>query len=306
MNEWIIKAVRGQTKQAWRPLLSLLTGSLVWGLIWYPYRALSAQGLSGATATFLTYFLALGIGIALFRNQWMPLRAQPRMALAIGLSAGCCNLAYVLAMLSGEVMQVMLLFYLAPLWTVLFALLLLGEAPGWAGLLVIALSASGAAVMLWQPDTALPIPRNAAEWLGLSAGVTFALCNVLSRKAYNLDLRAKSLAIWSGVSLVAVIAIGFKGPDLAWSSIPASSWTLVACLGVVIFAVNLLVQEGVTQVGANQAIVLLLTELVFAAIGAHFLADERMSLHQWLGGALIVTATLLSGQLSVAKNSDGR
>jgi uncharacterized membrane protein len=40
---------------------------------------------------------------------------------ALGLAAGWTNLAYVLAMLQGEVVRVLLLFFLSPLWTVVFA-----------------------------------------------------------------------------------------------------------------------------------------------------------------------------------------
>ena len=53
-------------------------------------------------------------------------------------------------MIHGQVMQVLLLFYLAPLWTVVFARMLLGERAGAVGALVMLLSLIGAAVMLWK------------------------------------------------------------------------------------------------------------------------------------------------------------
>jgi Na+-driven multidrug efflux pump len=46
-------------------IASLLTAALVWGLIWFPYRALDAAGAGGALASFLTYFFALLPGLAL-------------------------------------------------------------------------------------------------------------------------------------------------------------------------------------------------------------------------------------------------
>lgn len=75
---------------------------------------------------------------------------------------------------------------------------------------------------------------------------------------------------------------------------------------MVIFATNLVVQEGVTRVAANQAIVILLSELLFAAVAAHLLAGERMTVNQFAGGSLIVIATLLSGNLrQPAPSHDG-
>jgi hypothetical protein len=129
----------------------LLTGALVWGLIWYPYRALQAAGVGGALASFLTYFVALLPGLFVFRGRRSQLRQSPWMLAAIALAAGLCNLGYVLAMIHGEVVRVMLLFYLAPLWTVVFARVLLGEKAGPVGYPIIALSLAGAIVMLWRP-----------------------------------------------------------------------------------------------------------------------------------------------------------
>ena len=161
----------------------LLTGALVWGLIWYPYRALQAAGVGGALASFLTYFIALLPGLFLFRRRRAQLRSSPWLLVVIAISAGFCNVGYVLAMIHGEVVRVMLLFYLAPLWTLIFSRLLLGERAGAVGYLVIALSLAGAVVMLWHPGGRWPLPYTLAEWLGLASGAAFAMANVLSRKA---------------------------------------------------------------------------------------------------------------------------
>jgi drug/metabolite transporter (DMT)-like permease len=48
---------------------------------------------------------------------------------------------------------------------------------------------------------------------------------------------------------------------------------------------------------ANRAMLLFLFELVVAAISSYFLAGEAMHLLDWLGAALIVSASLLSGKL---------
>ena len=53
---------------------------------------------------------------------------------AIGLSAGFANIGFTYAVIYGEVMRVVLLFYLAPVWTVIFARALLGEKLGTGGL----------------------------------------------------------------------------------------------------------------------------------------------------------------------------
>ncbi len=278
-------------------IAGLLTGALVWGLIWYPYRKLEEAGISPALATLASYAVALLLSLALFRDQLRGLLRADWLLLAIALSSGWTNLAYVLGMVHGEVMQVLLLFYLAPLWTVVFARLLLHERAGPTGLLVVLLSLAGAALMLWVPGASLPRPDSAAEWFGLSAGITFALANVLIRKADHQSIRLKAVAVFAGVVAVALAVLPFEGA-LATAVVPqAGSLLMVAGIGVVLLVANLAVQHGLTHVAANQAIVILLSELIVAAVSAYFLAGESMRWNQWLGGAMIVAATLLSGRL---------
>jgi len=282
-------------------IVSLLTGALVWGLIWFPYRALDAAGVGGALSSFLTYILALLPGLALLRGRMTRIARSGWLLAAIALAAGWCNLAYVLGTIHGEVMQVMLLFYLAPLWTVVFARVVLGERPGPAGYFVIALSLGGAAIMLGRTGLVLPLPRSGAEWLGLSSGMAFALTNVLSRKARHVDVAVRSLSVWAGVSLVALpVMLLTEDPARSLRALDAYAWLLVVLLAMVIFSVNLVVQYGLANTGANQAIVIFLSELVFAAVGSYFLAYEAMTARQWLGGAMVVAAMLYSGRLQQA------
>ena len=288
-------------KNNMRAVSCLLTGALVWGLIWYPYRALQSAGVGGALSVFLTYLLALVPGMFLFRNRRAQLRRSPRLLVAIALAAGVCNLGFVLAMIQGEVVRVMLLFYLAPLWTLAFARLLLGERAGLTGYLVIALSGAGAIVMLWHPDGRWPLPYTAAEWLGLGAGMAFALTNVLSRKAADIDETIKAGSVWAGVTLVALpVAILTEHPMQALAAMDARTWLLVALIALILFCVNLVVQFGLTRTTANRAIVIMLSELIFAAASSYFLAFEQIGWRDWLGGAMLVLAALHSGRLEAS------
>lgn len=282
-------------------IVSLLAAALVWGLIWFPFRALDSAGVGGALASFLTYFLALLPGLALLRGRTSPFARSGWLLAGLALAAGWCNLAYVLGTIHGEVMQVMLLFYLAPLWTVVFARVLLGEKPGPAGYFVIALSLGGAAIMLGRTGLVLPLPRSGAEWLGLTSGMAFALTNVLSRKASHVDVVVRSLSVWAGVALVALpVMLLTEDPARSLRALDAYAWLLIVLLAMVIFSVNLVVQYGLANTGANQAIVIFLSELVFAAVGSYFLAYEAMTARQWLGGAMVVAAMLYSGRLQQA------
>ena len=286
------------SKQNVMPVVGILSGALVWGLIWYPYRMLQDAGVSGALATFITYVLAMLWGVFMLPRVWRERASFGRWALLLVLSAGWANFGYVLGMLHGAVMRVLLLFYLAPVWTILFSFWILGERLNRYGYLILALSMCGAMVMLWKPGLGLPLPQNLAEWLGLSAGMGFALSNVTSRRAEHLSVEAKSFSLWLGTAGLTLPLLLWNGGMAAQLSIiSAQSWLVLALMGLILCATSFAVQYGVTHLAANRAVVLFLFELAVASFSSYFLADEAMGLRDWLGALLIVSACLLSGKL---------
>ncbi len=276
-------------------ILSLLAGALIWGLIWYPYRILRDAGIDGVVASTATYAIAFVLGLAFFKRSlgaFVPSWTLFWLALA----SGGCNLGYVLATLSGEVVRVLLLFYLAPLWTVLLSRVLLGERLNRVGAFVISLSLAGAATILWHPRVGLPVPKDAADWLGLGAGFSFALFNVLSRQAKGISIETKSMVAFAGVVLLGSLLIlaGIGTPQMPAAP---SVWLLLGLIGGVLVVVNLVVQYGLARVASNRAIVIMLSEVGFAALSSWLLADEALGLREWMGGAMIVAASVFSAKM---------
>ena len=279
------------------PTLALLAGASLWGVVWYPYRILAAAGLDGFWSTLFTYGGALVAGCLLFPRALRSLRPLPPLAIVMGLAIGWSNLAYVLAVLEGEVMRVLLLFYLAPLWTVPLARFILDERLDRRGFIVMALAFAGAVTMLWKPELGFPWPTSRAEWLGVFAGFLFALGNVLVRRMQDLGDASKSIVIWAGVTIAALV-------HLPHSTIPADRafemgadhFALISTVGLALLLMSLALQYGLSRLPATRAIVILLFELVVAAIATHFLADEVPRLQDWIGGGLIVLATLASSR----------
>jgi drug/metabolite transporter (DMT)-like permease len=282
-----------------RPLAvaSLVYAAALWGLVWYPYRLLDEAGVGGIASAFFSYAAPLvllgwlhGRVLRAARGHW------PWLA-ALALAAGWTNLAYVLAVLDGEVVRVLLLFYLSPLWTVLFARFLLHEKLNRAGWAVMALAAGGALAMLWQPGK-WPLPGSPAEWLALSAGVMFAASNVISRHLDGVAESAKAVAVWAGVAVLTLGGLAFEPSGLDFvATAGAGTWLLLLGVGLLIGSMTYAVQYGLARVPANQAIVIFLSELVVAAIAAYYLADERMDMQEWIGAVMIVTASLFSGHM---------
>ena len=277
-------------------VFGLLFGALCWGIVWYPYRIMSDAGVSGIVSSFYTYCIAVILAALYFSKHWRGMFKLPLSIILLSLVAGWTNLSYVLAIIDGEVMRVMLLFYLSPLWTLILAHFWLKEETHLAGMIAIVTSLLGAYIMLYDPAVSgIPVPGSAAEWLGLSSGFGFALTNVMTRKSVHLSLRAKSFAIWIGVIVVCLIAMPLMQVRLlSPAMLTPANWLVMGLIAVLLIAATLFVQYGVTLIKATRASVLFLFELVVAAIAAYFLTDETMHIHEWIGGALIVAASVFA------------
>ncbi len=277
---------------------SLLFSALCWGIIWFPYRILAEAGISAVAASFYTYSIVLILAGIYFAKHWRGLFRLPVSIVWLAVVAGWTNLAYVLAVIDGEVMRVMLLFYLSPLWTLILAHFWLKERTNLRGIMIISLSLLGAFVMLCdysgQAD-AWPLPRNTSEWIALSSGMGFSLTNVITRKSTHLTVRSKSFAVWLGVLVMAALFMPFvKGIIPAPNSFSVSHWLIMLLIALLVIAATLLVQYGVTLITATRASVLFLFELVVAAVASYYLAHEVMSWNEWLGGGLIVVAAIFA------------
>lgn len=275
-------------------VFGLLFGAVCWGIIWYPYRIMQEAGLSGVASSFYTYLIAVGLFAMVLHKQWRAALNQPKSIIWLAIIAGWTNLSYVLAIIDGEVMRVMLLFYLSPLWTLVMAHFWLKEPTNKRGLAVIVLSLIGAFIMFWQDD-ALPLPNNKAEWLALSSGVGFAMTNVITRHSSNLSITAKSMAVWIGVLLMSLIFIVFQdAPFPNPMGMHLSQVLVIMCIAFLLMAATFLVQYGITHIPVTKASVLFMFELVVSAIASYFLTNETLSAREWFGGALIVVAALFA------------
>jgi drug/metabolite transporter (DMT)-like permease len=293
--------MRARLRGAW-PMLAIMLGASVLGIIWYPMRILAALGLSATAASALTSAAAC-LTVATLRRDALRSMSWHWLLAALGLAAGVTSVGFIWGAIHGQVMRVLLLFYLSPAWTALFAHFILRERLSRAGAALAALSLAGAAVMLWSPELGLPLPANAAEWAGLVAGMGFAMSNVLalkiSRVMPGLRAEVRTATIFGGAAIVATVIVAFEAclgsmPVAAAVSRPGVMALLVVGIGAVLASNNVLVQVGLTRMPANRASIIMLFELVVTALSAWLLAGEVPGAREWAGGACIVVACALS------------
>ncbi|MBR8301307.1 DMT family transporter [Burkholderia dolosa] len=289
-------AVRGSL-----PTLAILIGASVWGLIWYPLRILASLGVTGTLASALTSTVAF-LFVIVARHRTIATLRWHWVLPGIAVTAGVTNLGFVWGTIHGEVLRVMLLFYLTPAWTAIYAHFLLRERLTWAGAALAALSIGGAMLMLWSPQLGAPLPANPAEWAGLAAGLSFAMSNVLvikaSRELPQMRAEMRTATLFGGAAVFGALASLVEGwPAAPAGDQPGVAALIVVAIGVTMAANNLLVQYGLARVPANRASIIMLFEIVITALSAWVFANELPSAREWAGGACIVLATLLSSRV---------
>ncbi len=282
--------------KSWLPIFSLLLGAFVWGIIWYPYRLMANAGVSGIYSSFYVFILTIAIALPYFfiAKKKVPIWSKDFWLLA--LVAGYTNISYVLAVIDGEVVRVMLLFYLSPVWTIFLAHFMLNEDTQKRHYIAVFISLIGAFIMFWEPGYLIHLDSR-SDWLALSSGLGFAITNVMTRKHAHMTVNQKALAIWLGVIVVAIICIMFDKnamPTLDFFRPVDAAIMMVIALSL--FLSTLLVQFGVTQIKAVEASSFFLFEIVIAAISSYFLVGESIALKEWLGGILIIAGVILSAK----------
>jgi drug/metabolite transporter (DMT)-like permease len=278
------------------PILSLLFSATLWGLIWYPLRLLEEQGLAGLWTAFICYGAILVLFLPVLVRERAALQSNFLPLLLMGLSAGWCNVAFIMAVLDGNVVRVLLLFYLSPFWAVCLGWLLLGERLDRQSLLVFSIAVVGAVIMLWDENLGMPWPRDVADWLAVSSGFAFALSNVFVRGLQNVSVLLKSTGSWCGVVFVASLWIWLSstafpvvGRDVLLAAV------LLGWFGFLVMTLSVL--YGVTRMPLHRSSVILLFELVIGAISALLLTDEMVLPKEWLGGFLVVAAAVLAARI---------
>ena len=267
----------------------LLFSASLWGLSWMPLKWFIAQGLTGPMVSLLSYGV-VGLFTCVFiwrqRAAWRP---QWGLLLALAVVGGWANTSFVNALMLGDVVRVMFLFYLSPVWSVLGGWLFLKERIPPLRWAAVGVALVGLWLFLGGPG-GLDLRFTFVDFLALSAGFCFAANNVIARAAQQVPMVSKTFAVFAGcgvISLVATTALGHSVP----AHMGLGVWLAVLAYGFVwLLLATATWQFGVTHIESSKAGVILLAELVVAVLTALWFGDESMTGMEWAGGALITLA----------------
>ena len=278
-------------------VLALVFNAFTWGVSWWPFRRFDALGLHPLWMTALTYSVAVILLLATRPAAVIEVARHPALWVLV-LASGTTNAAFNWGVTVGDVVRVVLLFYLMPVWAVLLARPLLGERIGPRALARMALALTGAMVVLWP--TAGPASSSPLGWpdaLALLGGFSFALNNVMLRRESARSEPARALAMFGGGTVVSLVLAASLTAAGVVAPLPAAApgWLAgAAALALWFLAANLALQYGAARLSAHTTAVVMLTEVAFASASAVALGAGALDVRTAAGGALIVLAAALA------------
>lgn len=281
-----------------KAISAVLVGALFWGVLWWPLKALGGIGVSGSIVQVFAYGLAALILLPFALRSMREWRGQLGVLTIITLMGGWANASLVTSLSEGSVVRVMLLFFLAPVWTILAARIFLGEAFTRMRFVSLLLALLGLTATLGGPQL-FSTPLSMIDLLALSSGLAFALNNVAVRIGHRLPDSVRATAMIGGCAL---IALGF----LLFGAQPIQALAVAQVGSMLVFGLlwilpgTLATFYGVARLDAGKAAILLLSELVVAVFSAVLIGGEHLSWREMLGGTLILSAAVIEACTEVS------
>ncbi|MEM7424856.1 MAG: DMT family transporter [Pseudomonadota bacterium] len=268
----------------------------IWGLFWLPLREIDAQGLSGPwTVVVINLFpLLFFLPVAIARRKSISENFRSLAILSALMSAGL--IFYMLGLVYTSIMRATLLFYMTPVWSTLFAIVLLSERVIWQRWAAIVIGFAGLFLMLSAKGSAGG-SLNIGDVMGFAAGIFWGAGAAYSRLRDDLPPADTSACIFFISFVLALVLIWplSEGPLAVpeWSAWLAAT-PVAAAFSILIFLPTLYIIIWCTQhLSPGRVGILMMSEVLVAAISAPVLAGELLTAQEWIGGILIVGAGVL-------------
>ncbi len=274
-------------------VFAALYAGIAFGIFWIPIRALEAAGLSGPWAAMAFTLLPVPFVLPLYWLHRAELRPANWRGILGGILGGLAFGLYSLAFLYTDVVRVVMLFHLTPLWGFLLGRLVLGEIITPVRWLAVLLGLSGIAVIFGVGE-GLPLPENIGDWIAFASGVAWAFASLLLLIDEEVSVAVHGTSFFTVSALVNGIAVVLAGgaiPDSA-SLVAVFPWLLAVTLILTIPA-GFATIYGPTKLNPGVVALLFMAEIAIATITAAILTDETFGAREAIGVLLVLAAGLL-------------
>jgi len=272
------------------PVISLLVGTVFWGLLWWPLKFFAQVGLTSNLIGITAYTMVGVVAIPIVWRQRKSWGDEWRLLGLIGFFFALANISFNTALMHGEVVRVMLLFYLLPAWGALGGVLILGEKLSKQRCFAIAISLLGVFVIMGFDN--LSWEFSLADMMALAAGMFLSAAGVVNKMALKIPMASRSFIPFIFCPVLAAVGNYFAPTPMPEMSL--ITWGLLAGFAFIwILGATIFTTLGVSNIEASRASILQVTELFVAIISAMVVGGEVLEIKEYVGGALIILASLI-------------
>ena len=279
------------------PNYAIVLSTLLWGTWWYPLRLLNEYAYNNAIPLTLSFTIA-GLFLLFFSYKNISKLTNRNLILTIvAASAGAAAMClYNEGLIRGNVARVLIFFYLTAVWSTLIEIIFLRAAlniyrffsisSGFIGLFIIT-----------GLDQGNFMPSTLADLFGILSGFLWSICATLIRINEELDVNfGTSVFILIGGLFVVIATFLPDGQILSGFNYDILKNTILIIL-IFTFIWLLpgywLVTYGQDQVDPGRAGILLMFEVVIGVISAYLLANEIISIREFIGAIFVMSAPLI-------------
>ncbi len=268
----------------------IIIAAILWSMV-----GIAAKEIQGMPAQSIIFY-RIGLAFLIFlmalivsgNLKEMRLREKKSYLFLFGILQAATMLAYFISILNGSVSIAVLLLSTAPVYIMLFSPWLLNEKIHKKGLIALLFSVAGI-VLIVNPGKSDIMVSSVGILAGIASGILYAF-QVMISKYTSTAYTGYAQAFWSFLlGTIILMPVGI-------APIQVVSGNLYYLLFLAIFPTILSVSlyfNGLKQVRTQSASILGLIEPVSAVILAVLILHEKISLHEIIGGALILVAAAL-------------
>ncbi|MGI9316826.1 MAG: DMT family transporter [bacterium] len=270
---------------------------IVFGIYWIPLRQLDSAGFHGMWATSIFNLVSTVLVLPVIIYSWKRFFPGRLRFHIICFGTGLGYALYASAFVYTDVVSVIVLFYLMPIWGFLLARLVIGDPITPVRWISMVIALIGLWVILGQ-GSGIPLPKNIGDWMALTAGFLWAaLSLMLLTDTHESPVNyAAGFITWGCIiSLVCAWLSTHYGyeQDPLWSNLSAELKWLVPFALIIIVPAAVATIYGPTKLNPGVIGLLFMTEISVGTITAALWANESFGFLQALGVILITIAGIL-------------
>lgn len=282
-----------------RGSLSIFFSASVWGLFWIPLRYFDESGVHSLWAVAYINLTASLIALPAAWYYGKFERKDIKWLIIMGLGMGAANIFYFAGIILSDVVRVIFLFYLLPIWATLFSKLLYNIPIGKIRMFALGFALVGIWLLLGAGGW--PLPQNIGDVFGILAGMFWALGLTMMRGRAEMDALVVSASALSFAFVMAIILGSIMHavvPDIQLAA-PSFETSLsivlpVAAFGIIVLWTTMVGQLwGAKYVAATTAALLTMSEILAATISTALLDASDLSWISWAGAGLILIAIII-------------